>query len=205
MITLSQFGYKHSDVLRQEYAMSSLQVDVPFFYSFNRSFNTFTETNLGRMRCIGTNLRFEVSVLNTIIRREQNRRGLSLIKVGSYTSYGYSNLHQGNSLRTLMSTLENRECFVYKTIQSKKYLMVVLGVNALRSYNGFYLQRITNMLNKIYFTKTSGNIRIGYIHSSIGSIAFSFIGIQPTTSTKYFPKQTVINVNQPLYSKNFFN
>jgi len=139
-----------------------------------------------------------------MFRREQNRRGLNFIKVGSYSSYGYNHLQAGNSLRTLLATLENRKVFRNTSIQSSKYLMIVLGVNALRSYNGIFIQRITTILNKVYFTKLKDDIRMGYIHSSVGSMAFSFLGIQKQSSDRTKEHESVITVNQPLYSKNFF-
>jgi hypothetical protein len=162
------------------------------------------DSKLGTLRCIGTNLRHEVSVFNTMLRREQNRRGLTFIKIGSYNSYAYNHLQAGNSLRALVSTLENRKVFRNTSIRSSKYLMIILGVNALRGYNGIFLQQITTILNKVYFAKLKDHIRIGYIHSSVGSMAFSFLGIQNYTSYQTKEHKSVITVNQPLYSKNFF-
>ena len=76
--------------INQDFISPKLNLDIPFFYSFNRMFSVFAEDTRSSVMQIGTNLRFEASLLNTILRREQSRRGLQYVTVGALTSKPYA-------------------------------------------------------------------------------------------------------------------
>lgn len=63
-----------------------LNTDLPFFYSLNVSFasNTSAFEKIGNIVFIATNLRYEASLLNNIIRREQTRRSFTIQTLGAF-------------------------------------------------------------------------------------------------------------------------
>lgn len=170
---------------------------MPFFYTLNKSFTDFGANNLGTILQIGTNIRYEASLLNTIFRREQSRRGIKYATLGTFNSLRYRHEHQGNSFRTLYSLYENRTSFTKNQYSSKKELGMLIGVNACRhNYSHFFQQRVINV-GKRFFIKTAQKDRLGIIHSSVGSIAFSHIGF----SFKKREAPVKLTFAQPSYSK----
>jgi hypothetical protein len=177
---------------------SNLCLDVPFFYTLDKSFTDFGANNFGTILQIGTNIRYEASLLNTIFRREQARRGIKYATLGTFNSLRYVHEHQGNSFRTLYSLYENRTSFVKTQYSSKKDLGLLIGVNACRhSYSHFFQQRVINV-GKRFFIKTAQKNRLGAIHSSVGSMAFSHIGF----SSKKRESPVQLTFAQPSYGKN---
>jgi hypothetical protein len=176
---------------------SNLCLDVPFFYTLNKTFTDFGTNNFSTILQIGTNIRYEASLLNTIFRREQSRRGIKYATLGSFNSLRYSHEHQGNSFRTLYSLYENRTSFAKNQFRSKKELGLLIGVNACRhNYSHFFQQMVINV-GKRFFIKTAQKDRLGIIHSSVGSIAFSHIGF----SSKKREAPVHLTFAQPSYSK----
>jgi len=161
-------------------------------------FNSFGENTRSTVRQIGTNLRFEASLLNTILRREQARRGLQYITVGAFSPLRYTHSHKGNSLYTLYSILENRIVFVKKQYSNIKPLSILSGVDSLRNNYSSFIQKLIFKVGKLFFTKTAKQDRLGFVHSSVGSLAFSHLGIvSKTPQTPY-----LFTVAAPSYNQN---
>jgi hypothetical protein len=176
-----------------------LLLDIPFFYTLNKSFTDFGQNAFNTILQIGTNLRYEASLLNTRLRREQSRRGIAYITFGAFSSLRYSQQHQGNSFRSLYASYENRAPFAKNQYLSQKELAIVIGVNACRhNYSRFFQQLVVN-IGKMFFIKTSQKDRLGVIHSSVGSLAFSHLGF-------YSKKQHAaaqLTFAQPAYKQNY--
>jgi hypothetical protein len=77
----------------------NMNINLSSFYSFNLTKNILE--NLGSLLIIGNNPRFEVSVLNTFLRKQQNRYALSYITLGVFSALRLKQEHTGNGLRTL--------------------------------------------------------------------------------------------------------
>lgn len=178
-------------------------MDFPFFYSLNRSFCSFAKNELNGLIMIGTNLRYEASLLNTRLRREQSRSGLSYLTVGSYASLQYAQRHSGNSFRSIYALLENRVPSVKARFLSVLPVAVLLGVDSLRGHYSFFLQQGVRALGKNFFVKTAQKDRLGYVHSSIGSLAFAHLGFSSQT-LKTTDVTTLFSVNAPSHSESFF-
>lgn len=162
------------------------------------SLNTFSS-----LLRVGTNIRYEASLLNTMLRREQGRRGLVFSTVGAFSTLRYSHAHQGNSLRTIGNLLENRLLYVNTRLRTSLPLLVLLGVNMFRGHYASFLQRGVSALGKLFFVKTSQDDRLGYVHSSLGSLAFAHLGL---TSKKVQSNDSgrLFTINQPAHSQSFF-
>jgi len=182
--------------LSQAFISPNLCLDIPFLYSFNRTFSSFSENEVASVLQVGTNLRYEASLLNTLLRREQSRRALSYVTFAVPTSLRYSHTHQGNSIRSLLSMIENRSHIVKELIIQAKPLVIFAGVNSLRNSQSIFMQQVFRQLGKQFFAKTKTKDRLGFIHSSVGSLAFSHLGFY----SKKIPSSNVtFAVAQPKY------
>ena len=157
--------------------------DFPFFYSLNKSVNDFILSPLHNIIRIGTNLRYEASLLNTRLRRESKQRSTNYITLGNYSPLAYSQKHKGNSYRAVIAILENRITFVKEFTHQSDKAAIYIGVNNLRNANATFLQQLVLQISKYFFSKNSKNDRLGYIHPSVGSLGFSHINM-PNNVTK---------------------
>jgi len=186
-------------VVNHNYISAQLPLDIPYFYSLNKSFTDFGINAFDTVFQIGTNLRYEASLINTIIRREQTRRGIAYISLSSFSSLRYAHTHQGNSFSTLFSVSENRLPFVQEHYVQSKELALIAGVNSFRhNYSSFYQERVRKV-GKLFFVKLNNKERIGFVHSSVGSLAFSHLGF----SSKKLQAQSVISCSLPSYLKSY--
>lgn len=184
--------------INQDFISPKLNLDIPFFYSLNRMFSVFAEDIRSSVVQIGTNLRFEASLLNTILRREQSRRGLQYVTVGAFSPLRYAHSHKGNSINTLYCILENRITFVKQQYNSIKPLSILSGVDSLRNNYSTFIQKLIFLVGKLFFIKTASQDRLGFVHSSVGSLAFSHLGItSKMTQTDY-----TFKVASPIYGQN---
>ena len=194
-----RFGFNS---IFQTYASAQLNVDIPLFYSFNRTVESLVEKPLGGLILLNSNLRYEASLINTIIRREQNRRSSTYITIGAFKSLRYNHQHAGNSFRLVLSSLENRLSFFKLRLQATNGSTgIFVGVESLRNQYGFFSQIIGRFLGKRLFTKTSKEDRLGFIHSTLGSLAFAHQGV---SSKPYAHEKVSFTFSQPQVSKSFF-
>ena len=163
------------DVQYENYKMA-LNVDAPFFYSLNTSINSFEKTNC--LFVVGSNLRYEASILNTMIRKYQMRRNFQLINVGAYSDLRLKQNHFGNGLRALINIIQNRSVLSLNLINMKN-VSLILGAESLKNKNGFFLQNLLRLLGKKLFLTNKKTTRFGILHSSVGSLSTAFLGIQP--------------------------
>ncbi len=81
-------------------------------------------------------------------------------------------------------------------------------MNSLRGKYASFLQEVTRRLGKAFLVKTGHNARLGYIHSSVGSLAFAHLGLTSNKTTALTPSQrktsALFLVNEPSYSESFF-
>jgi len=169
------FGY--SNTFNQTRFSAKLLLDIPFFYSLNQAVNEFSKNTRNGFIMIGTNLRYEASLLNTMFRREQNRRGIPFVTLGAFTQLRYAHSHQGNSHRIVVASIENRLQYIKNYVKQSNSVGILLSVNSLRGHSSNFLQQLVRQLGKYFFVKTGKNDRLGYIHSSVGSMAFSHLGL----------------------------
>ena len=105
--------------------------------------------------------------------------------------------HQGNSLRTLFSIIENRTQIVKELISEKKSVAILAGINSFRNDKSVVRQNLLRQLGKQFFVKNKSNDRLGFVHSSIGSLAFAHLGISVKKST--IEAATDFSIGQPDY------
>ena len=173
----SQFLKIHgvSEIQYGNYKVNA-NIDAPFYYGLNRTISSFKD--VGVLFLLGTNPRYEASLLNTLLRKFQNRYALYFVTVGSYNSLKLKQDHLGNNVRTLIGVLENRSSISSKAL-TKKNSSVVLGYESLKNKGGLLLQTIARKLGKKLYAKNKSGDRFGVLHSNVATLGLSNLGIQP--------------------------
>jgi len=153
---------------------TNINFDTPNFYTLNRKFSALSELNTLLM--IGLNTRFESSLLNTSLRKQQISRDLSYITIGAYSDLKLKQNHLGLNPKTIISLIENKTN-ITKLLVNTKMPSVFLGVEILKGKNGFILQNLSRFLAKRLFLKTKNEERLGYVHANTTSLIFNSLGI----------------------------
>lgn len=173
-------GGSNSVVLQNKYPIE-INYDLPFFYSLNRTFSSITEGSIGGVFFLGVNPRYEASLFNTTIRREQMRRSIPVTSLGAFSSLRTTNrltVHCGNSFSSIQALLENRSQNVSQSRVNMSRYSVFQGAESFRRKNAQFLQSSSIALAKRLFSKTGSFSNFGTLHASVSSRAFAFIGIK---------------------------
>jgi len=151
-----------------------LNIDAPVFFNLNRSFASFDE--LKGLIIIGSNPRFEASLLNTNLRKQQLSRALPYLTIGTYSNLNFKQNHIGNSLNTLFQLVNNKKN-AFQKFYNLENTSIILGVESLKNKNSFLIQNLIRFLGKKLYVKTKKGERLGLLHSNTTSLAFANLGI----------------------------
>lgn len=207
----SGYDRKNSRILQDSFPRI-LNFDLPFMYSLNRALSTFSDGSLGGVLFVGVNPRYESSLLNTAIRREQARRALPVASLSVFSSLRYSNSltnHVGNSFFSIQSIIENRNAIVTSSRISLSRYSLLQGAEIYRIKEASFFNQLSLYLGKRLFSKSSSYANYGTIHSSVSSRAFAFLGIvnSPLNFNKSLPQlnqKTIENANKISSPSNIF-
>jgi len=156
--------------------LSKVNIDVPIFYGLNRTLKSFE--NINGLIMIGTNTRFEASLLNTLLRKQQLAKALPYVTFNHAASLKLKQNHQGSGVRSLLAFVDNKVSLT-KTFYNMNNVSLILGAGSLKTLNGSSLQNIFRFLSKKFFTKIKNEERASILHSSITTLLFANVGIQP--------------------------
>lgn len=152
----------------------NLNIDAPFFYNLNRTFESFDTLN--GLVIIGANPRFEASLLNTALRKHQMSRALSYLTVGTFAQLKVKQTHTGNNVKSLVKFLENKECEFSKFYNLNQTSLIV-GVESFKAQSALFMQNLVRVLGKKFFVKTKTGTRLSLLHANVTSLAFANLGL----------------------------
>ncbi len=155
---------------------SRLNSDIPNFYTINRdisNLNSFTALLL-----IGVDTRYEASIFNTNLRKQQMAKDLSYFYIGAPTDLKIKNQHFGLNASKLIDLIENKVSAT-RSLVNTKGASVILGVETLKSRNGGIFQNLSRFLAKKLFLKTKNGERLGLLHTNTSSLIFNTLGVNP--------------------------
>lgn len=165
--------YGGTDIQYGNHKMN-INIDAPIFFNLNRSFDSL-ETLKGLI-LIGTNPRFEASLLNTSLRKQQLNRALPYLSVGAYAQLKFKYNHIGNSLKTLLNLIENKNSAATK-FYNLENTSIIVGAENLKNKSSFLVQNMSKFLGKKLFVKTNKGDRLGLLHANVTSLAFANLGV----------------------------
>jgi NADH-quinone oxidoreductase subunit G len=119
--------------------LNALNIDIPLFYGLNREIQSFE--NISALILIGTNPRYEASILNTMLRKQQQNKALPYALFNATTSLRIKHSHLGNSIKSLVAFAENKIA-ASKFYYNYQNVSLVLGNDSLKGINGGVLQNI---------------------------------------------------------------
>jgi len=166
---------------------SLLNFDIPNFYTLNRNFNNLN--SLTTLLLIGTNTRFEASLLNTTLRKHQLARDLNYSTIGVYADLKMKQNHLGLSSQTLLNIVTNKVNLT-KDLVNTKGVSVFLGNEILKGKNGAILQNISRFLAKKLFLKTKNGDRLSVLHANTTSLVFNTLGVSSTVRDSSYVFET---------------
>lgn len=161
----------------------NLNLDAPVFFNLNRSFESFEKLN--GLFLIGTNPRFEASILNTLLRKQQLNRALPYIAVSTYMQPKFKYNHAGNSIKNLLKIIENKENVSTK-FANLDNTSIILGVENLKNSGAFLIQNLVRFLGKKFYVKTKKGDRLGFLHTNVASLAFANLGVNAGARSKLY-------------------
>jgi NADH-quinone oxidoreductase subunit G len=160
--------------IQQGNFMHYTNIDAPFFYSLNRSVNSLEDLN--SLLLIGTNPRFEASLVNTMLRKHQNRRALSYATLGAFSTLKLKHSHLGNSVQSLVDLAQNKKNAA-SLFYTSKAPSIIFGFESLKMKNALFIQNVIRFLGKKYFVKTKKGERLGVLHSNITTLNLANLGV----------------------------
>ena len=166
---------------------SNINFDLPNYYTLNSTVENLK--SLSTLLLIGSNVRFEASVLNTILRKHQLARDLSYYSVGLYTNLSLRDQHLGNTSKTLVSLLENK-IQATRSLLGNKGTSVFLGAESVKSVNGSIFQNISRILGQKLFVKNKGGERLGVLNSNSTGLTMNTLGVAPGVRSNWNAEET---------------
>jgi len=151
-----------------------LNVDLPLLFNLNRTLESLD--NLKSLIIIGSNPRFEASVLNTLLRKQQLAKALSYMTIAPFSDFKFKQNHSGNGVRSLLALVENKIPSA-KGYYNEENSSIILGAESLRGKNSMIIQNIVRFLGKKLYVKTLKGERLGILHSNITSLNFANLGL----------------------------
>lgn len=152
----------------------NLNIDAPFFYNLNRTFESFETLN--GLILIGSNPRFEASLLNTALRKHQISRALPYVTVGAFAALKVKQMHAGNNVNILLNILENKNSEFTK-FYNLNQTAILVGVENFKSQSALLIQNLIRNLGKKFFVKTKNGTRLSLLHANVTSLAFANLGL----------------------------
>lgn len=96
---------------------------------------------------VGTNIRFEASLLNVRIKKRTRKGQFLKASIGLADDYTYADLSIGNSLKTLTNIAEGKHKFCRNLAKSKKPF-IILGMSVKKRLDSSAVSQLVNFLSK---------------------------------------------------------
>jgi NADH-quinone oxidoreductase chain G len=184
---LKQIASKYSVNLISEDYLNSGNNLLPLCKS-NKIFSEILESDL--CLTIGTNTRFEASLLNVRIRKRIKKGNFVRASIGLSDNLSYQTLSIGNSLNTLLKILEGKHTFC-KHLRKAKKPTILLGASIkkrLDCLSAFQLLRDLNRYTKILDQDSLG---LNFLPLSSNSVGHSSVGIKMNSKLDFSKKKIV--------------
>jgi len=164
-------------------------------YIFNSGIANIEKTDA--ILLVGTNPRWEASILNARIRKSYIKNNIPIALIGNKKNLTYEYKHLGNSLKYLEEILTGKSDFS-KTLNSAKKPMIIIGQSALSGNDGEAVLHICREISVKYnFINENWN-GFNVLNSNISKVGALDIGF----FNKKFSSNIVENINNFSSRKN---
>jgi len=154
----------------------------PNLMSSNKFSTTFTdilESDLCLL--VGTNPRFEASLLNVRLKKRMNRGLFTVASLGLPEDLTYSAENIGISTESLVSLLEGKHPFCQKLAKANKPI-VILGESILKRKDGAILQQLLTNLSKYCKIVSEDCVGTNFLPTTASSVGNTYSGLSSSVS-----------------------
>jgi len=154
----------------------------PNLMSSNKFSTTFTdilESDLCLL--VGTNPRFEASLLNVRLKKRMNRGLFTVASLGLPEDLTYSAENIGISTESLVSLLEGKHPFCQKLAKANKPI-VILGESILKRKDGAVLQQLLTNLSKYCKIVSEDWVGTNFLPTTASSVGNTYSGLSSSVS-----------------------
>jgi len=166
----------------------SLNLNVPFLIEndlksnpslmclnkFSTTFTDILESDLCLL--VGTNPRFEASLLNVRLKKRTNRGLFTVGSLGLPEDLTYSAENLGISTKSLISLLEGKHPFCQKLTKASKPI-IVIGESVLKRKDGSILQQSLVNLSKYCKIVSEDWVGVNFLPTTASSVGNTFSGL----------------------------
>jgi len=173
----------------------NFNLDLPSFYQFNSKFTSIGNSDL--IFLIGTNIRYESSMLNLNIRKHFFDKEVAIFSIGSFLNQTYPLTHLGNSSKILIKIAEGTHIFC-KILRKAKNPLIIIGSELGFRKDSKALQNLIRYISKKNFLNLRSFVGLNVIHASTSLTHLCDLGMNLySNSTLHF-----LNLTKNLNLKN---
>jgi NADH-quinone oxidoreductase chain G len=132
---------------------------------------------------VGTNPRFEASLLNVRLKKRMNQGLFKVVSFGLSEDLTYTKVDGGVSVTSLIKFFEGRHPLCQQLTKAKKP-MVILGSSVLKRVDGHALQNCLYYSQKHVPFFSEGWFGLNYMPTEPSGVGNSFLGVQSTFKEK---------------------
>lgn len=156
--------------------LSKFNLDAPFFYKFNSSIKNIDEADL--ILLVGTNPRFEASMVNTRIKKQVLKTNIKVGLIGVPADLTYPIKHLGISPKILIEIAEGRHNFC-KDLRAAKNPLIIVGSEIYKRKDAGAITNVIRFIAKKSFLNLKNFKGLNILQSNISQMAACEIGAQP--------------------------
>jgi len=185
---LKQVANKYSISLISEDYLNSGNNLLPLCKS-NKIFSEILESDL--CLTIGTNTRFEASLLNVRIRKRIKKGNFVRASIGLTDNLLYETLSIGNSLNTLLKILEGKHIFC-KYLKKAKKPIIILGTSIKKRLDCLSAFQLLKNLNSHIQILGEDSLGLNFLPLTCNSVGHSSLGISTNFKIDFSKKNLFI-------------
>ena len=194
---LKQIANKYSISLISEDYLNSGNNLLPLCKS-NKIFSEIIESDL--CLTIGTNTRFEASLLNVRIRKRIKKGNFVRASIGLTDNLLYETLSIGNSLNTVLKILEGKHIFC-KYLKKAKKPIIILGTSIKKRLDCFSAFQLIKNLNSHIQILGEDSLGLNFLPLTCNSVGHSSLGISTNSKIDFSKKKFVYCVGLDSFEK----
>jgi NADH-quinone oxidoreductase subunit G len=153
-----------------------LNFDNPETYKFQALLKDFEKVDYCLL--IGTNPRFEASILNLRLRKIFRRGSFSLASIGGNFTTTFPLDFLGLSSKTVVAIAEGKHP-ICKALVKAKNPAIIYGLGLLERYDGKCFQTLLNYVGSTFFAVFKRHITLNLLHSDANTTGALELGIKP--------------------------
>jgi NADH dehydrogenase/NADH:ubiquinone oxidoreductase subunit G len=154
---------------------------------FSTTFTDILDSDLCLL--IGTNPRFEASLLNVRLKKRERRGLFTIGTLGLTEDLTYTSENLGVAVENLIRIVEGKHPFCQKLAKANKPV-IILGESVLRRKDGNVIQQIITNLSKNINIVNENWVGINFLPTTANSVGNSHLGLNNTNKKKNYLKNT---------------